>query len=295
MPIFFLFFLLISSALFSKEPKQENKIVILVSTPRSLSTGFLRMMHARGDFEIFHEPSTAPFNAIHYRTFYDMAFKDDCFQSFDQITTAIFASAKHSNVFVKEMASPVYEFLAEDNPLLQKAHFVFLVRKPQDVALSFYQKGLPASILRTALGYPQIYALFELVASHGKYPPYLIFSEDLGLNPEENIRSFCQHVGIEFKPAALQWENLGDQFTGNEWHDDKKPIAIQYWHGDAIRSSGFVPLKTAKADSGGMPTFEEVANLNDRKLFQEAYLYNLPHYLALKEAWISYKGLAQTK
>lgn len=283
----FLFFLFLSATVFSEQSAQENKIVILVSTPRSLSTGFLRMMHARGDFEIFHEPSTAPFNATHYRAFYDLAFKEDCFQSFDQITASILNAAEHSNVFVKEMAAPLYEILPQDSPLLEKAHFVFLVRKPQDVALSFYQKGLPASMLRNVLGYPQICSLFELITAHAKHPPHLIFSEDLGLAPEEQIRSFCQHVGIDFKPESLNWKDLGTEFTALEWHEDKKPIAVHYWHGDAIHSTGFSPLKTAKTDAGGLPTFEEVENLVDRKLFHEAYLYNLPHYLALKELWKS--------
>ncbi|MBX9743579.1 MAG: hypothetical protein K2X08_00005, partial [Chlamydiales bacterium] len=57
------------------------------------------MMQARQDFEIFHEPMNAPYDAIHYKEFYE------------EITETIFAKAKDSNVFVKEAVFSFQEFL----------------------------------------------------------------------------------------------------------------------------------------------------------------------------------------
>lgn len=110
MRIFLFLLSIFATALFS----EENKIVILISTPRSLSTGFLRMMEAREDFEIFHEPTNAPYDAVHAREFYELYFRDDCFKSYDEITECILAQAKNSNVFVKEVAFSLSEYTARD-------------------------------------------------------------------------------------------------------------------------------------------------------------------------------------
>jgi hypothetical protein len=40
---------------------KAHKMIILVSTPRSLSTVFLRMMENRADFTVFNEPGIATF------------------------------------------------------------------------------------------------------------------------------------------------------------------------------------------------------------------------------------------
>ena len=40
-----------------------HKIIYFISTPRSLSTVFTRMIYGMGTFEIFHEPSQPIYNA----------------------------------------------------------------------------------------------------------------------------------------------------------------------------------------------------------------------------------------
>ncbi|MDP1609294.1 MAG: hypothetical protein Q8L98_08295 [Chlamydiales bacterium] len=278
---FFLLLLVFSASFLSA----ENKIIFLISTPRSLSVGFLRMMQARQDFEIFHEPTNAPYDAIHYKEFYEENFREDCFRSFDEITETIFEKAKDSNVFVKEVVFSFQEFLTSDHPLLEAADFVFLVRKPQDVILSFYRKGVPPSILHELVGHEQILKVFDFVTAHAKKSPYLLFSEDLGESPWEEIPLFCKHVGIPFKPESLSWEDLGSEFTGLQWRDGKKAEAVHYWHGDAIRSSCFAALKTEEVDEEGSPTFAEIENEEDRAICLKAYFSALPHYQALKEKW----------
>ncbi len=291
MKILLFFLSMFASSLFS----EENKIVILISTPRSLSTGLLRMMEARQDFEIFHEPTNAPYDAVHARDFYELNFRDDCFKSFEEVTETILAQSKTSNVFVKEVAFSLPEHLTVNNPLLQNSRFVFLIRKPQDVILSFYRKGVPVSHLSEFTGYRQIYELFELIETHAKHPTYLIYSEDLGEHPLESVASFCNHVGISFKPESLTWEDLGSEFTGHKWRDGKISEAVQHWHGNAIRSTCFVPLKTAETDSDGTPTFIEIENLEDRAACHDAYLYSSPYYLALKAKWETLKVKRNTE
>lgn len=264
---------------------EEPKTIFLISTPRSLSSGFMRMMQERNDFEIFHEPTNAPFHIMHDQSYYDETYRTDSFQSYNEILESILTENKKSNVFIKDLSFTCHEFLTKENPLLQSAHFAFLVRKPQDVILSLYQKGLPPSIAQEVAGYQKFYELFELVEKHGKYPPYLFFSEDLGKNPEKTVASFCEHMGIAFKPESLTWKALGDQFEGEEWHDRKKIEAIQHWHADVIQSTCFVSLRTAEIDSDGVPTFSEITNPEDRAKCLEIYQRLLPYYVALKEKW----------
>ena len=75
------------------ENKTENKIVYLISPPRSLSVAFLRMMEARGDFTTMNEPSQWAYNVIEN---YEMAkpwFKNDAPQTFDEVKQIIFKKA----------------------------------------------------------------------------------------------------------------------------------------------------------------------------------------------------------
>ena len=282
----FLFLLCLLSTSFLAS---ENKIIFLISTPRSLSVGFLRMMEARQDFEVFNELTNAPYVALYDQKYYEQTFREDCFKSYEEVTQFIFKQAGHSNVFVKEMAFAVPEFLTPDNWLLCFADFVFLVRKPQDVILSLYQKGVSVPEIPKIMGYKEICELFEMVTAHAKNSPYLIFSEDLGERPLETVSLFCRHVGIPFKPELLTWENLGSQFTGQKWRDGKVETAVQYWHGDAIRSTCFSSLRTAEVDREGNPTFVEIENREDRMACRDLYLQSLPYYTTLKERWESSK------
>lgn len=283
MNIFVFCLFVISTVLFS----EEKKTIFLISTPRSLSVGFLRMMQARNDFAIFHEPCNAPYVAIYHKAYYENNFRDDCFESYEAITESILDQAKTENVFIKDVSFCCREMITEENPLLQSAHFAFLVRKPQDVILSLYRKGLKSNAIREIGGYQQFYELFELVDKHAKYPPYLIFSEDLGENPSRTVKLFCDFMNIPFMAESLKWNDLGSEFNGREWRDGKTVESVQFWHGDAIHSDHFMPLRTCEVDEKGIPTFSEIADLNDRAVCLEVYFDYLPYYLSLKEKWKS--------
>src|SRR5579871_6951194 len=120
MNILLVILLVLSTPLLS----QEKKTIFLISTCRSLSTGFFRMMEARQDFECFHELTNAPYVAIHERDYYEN-YRDDCCHTFDEVTDTILNQAKSSNVFVKEVSFCCHGFLTKENPLLQSAHFAF--------------------------------------------------------------------------------------------------------------------------------------------------------------------------
>jgi hypothetical protein len=266
----------------------EHKIVYLISPPRSLSTAFLRMMEARGDFTIINEPSIKPFNKNkNYIDFYDHAPTN-----FDDIKEKIFTASETSNVFIKEISRPLLYFLKNDKDLSCKEniYFVVLVRNPHHSIISMYRKVKSCfNGFSELIGYKATYELLQLIQNTYCNKPLIIRSEDLYEKPEQTIKKFCDHVGLEFKKESLHWQDLGDDFTGiNEWHETKEKHHTYHWHEDAIKSSGFTTPHSYATDEFARPTFEEITNEKDRKYCQKAYFENLEYYnLIINEIPIS--------
>jgi Sulfotransferase domain len=270
-------FLLLSSLVCAEDA--PHKIVYLISPPRSLSVGFLRMIEARGDFKIYHEPSLTVYHQVNHLTFSRDWFREDGFQSFEEIKQKIFS--EESNVFVKEMSFHLKELIDDDLISRPNVYFVFLFRNPHHTIISLYNK-IQAIVddFQEAVGYEAAYDIYQKIASQNVRPPLILFSEELASQPEKTVKLFCSYVGIPFKGESLCWKDLGQSFNGHdEWHENKRTDLTQHWHGDAIRSTGFAPLKSYEIDSHGNPTFVEIADLEDRKACQKAYLHSLPYYL----------------
>ncbi len=274
-----LFFCFISLFVWGDEPQ---KIICLVSPPRSLSVGFLRMMEARGDFKIYHEPTISVYHRVNGLRFSDDWFREGAFQTFDEVKEAIFN--ENSNVFVKEMSFSLNEVIDEDFMKRPNVYFVFLFRNPHDAIVSFYKKlGRIVEDFQVACGYKAAHEVFHKIIDSGARRPLVLSSEELGANPEKVVKTFCDYVGIPFIEQALSWENLGSNFGGyEEWHETKRTDHTQHWHGEAIQSTKFVPLKSYEVDDKGNPTFSEIKSLEDRKECEKAYLTNLPYYLFFK-------------
>jgi hypothetical protein len=277
-PLFLLFFL--ASCVLSEA---SQKIVYLISPPRSLSVGFLRMMHARGDFKIYHEPTFPLYCQFNNLTFADDWIGEGTFQSFDEIKRAIFK--ENSNVFVKEMSFHLKNFIDEEFIKNPNVYFIFLLRNPHHSIISLYNRlNAIYPDFHEAIGYRDAYEIFQKIIACGARKPLILFSEELSVNPEKVVKTFCSYVGIEFDENALSWENLGDKFSGyREWHENKKVELTHHWHGTAIRSSKFEPLKTYEVDDVGTPTFSEIENLNDRRECEKGYVDSLPYYFFFKE------------
>ncbi len=255
----------------------EHKIVYLISPPRSLSTAFLRMIEAREDFTIINEPSIRINNKG-----YNLKFYDDTISTFDELKEKIFTESQVSNVFIKEISRSVKNFLTTDQDLPKKENIyvVILVRNPHHSLISFYKKLLqiPKGFY-DLVNYNHTYEILKFIQKQYYNEPLIILSEDLYQNPEKTIEKFCNHVGLPYKQEALRWKNLGDDFTGiDEWHETKQKKQAYYWHGDAIKSSGFTTPSTYATDECGIPTFEEIINTKDREICKKAYYDNLIYY-----------------
>jgi hypothetical protein len=263
----------------------DNKIIYLISSPQSLDVAFLRMMQARGDFALFHEPSQCAFNLKAWPELAQIIYRADAPKTFQETQRRITEHAQTRPVFVKEMAFAVHDFFMNNHALVTRpnVYFVFLVRNPHEVIISYCSKALniPAD-LSARVSCKAIYELCGLVRRCGARQPLLIFADELAQNPARVVQRFSEYCGIEYDARALHWSDLGPDFDGAvEWHEYKLPEFVQRWHGEAIKSIGFCQLQAYAVDSQGNPTFEEVP-AEHRDQFVRAYQENLQYYQLLK-------------
>jgi sulfotransferase family protein len=278
--------LIILTILFANGIHASNKIVYLISPPRSLSVAFLRMMEARGDFEVFQEPSQKAYCIIHYPDLLKKWFLVDVPSTFNEVKNKIFQAAEYRNVFVKEMSFGVRDFLIGDSEIITSPHvrFIFLLRNPHHTVISFYKKnGKIPQNFSFLCGYQATYDILQAVLAHAVYKPLIIYSEDLYERPQEIAQQICNYLEIPFIQESLSWQDLGADFSGHEeWHEAKYKENMQHWHGEAIRSSGWGKPSTYEVDDSNQPTFSEVTNPEHRNACKKAYEENKIFYDLIK-------------
>lgn len=262
--------------------ESSKKIVFFISPPRSMSAACARMMNARGDFEVFHEPFHLAYCSKFHPDYTAAAFGPGRFTTYENVKQKIFAAAKNKPVFVKEVSFDVEDFLLNDPDFVKNknVHFVFLLRDPHSSIMSFYRKsqGCPPH-LNYLIGYEPFYNIFQKVKKESANRLTAVFADDLSTNPEETVKKLCHALEMPFIPESLSWSSSEESFDcQKEWHEDKTNETIQVWHGDALNSSGFAKLAKYSVDENGKPTFEEIVNPEHKQQYQECYLYNLKFY-----------------
>jgi hypothetical protein len=131
------------------------------------------------------------------------------------------------SVFLKDTTDhPHYEVLA-DRRFLAEARHAFLIRRPDEIAASYY--ALFPSMTINAIGLERLCELQAAVRGAGGNPSVVIDSDDLVARPEATMAAYCAAVGMPFNPRALTWEH-GER---PEWRRSAR------WHVDASVSSGF--------------------------------------------------------
>lgn len=267
-----------------------HKIIWLVSPPRSLSTALTRSVYARGDFQVMIEPSLRISRfGVANRGDFNPAHPDlSAPKNFPDLKKAVFTKVLDSHIFIKDIGSSVKNFLSNDPDLLKNkdVHFVFLVRDPHHSVLSMYKKQAEQGIKRAErldaisrmIGYRSCYELFATLEEKAENKPVVLVAEDLYLNSEATLKELCAAIQIPYSEDMLHWEELGDDFTGEEWCMNKKPKAMHIWHDDAIKSTGFKMPSQYAVDKFGNPTFAEVSDPKRRELWKAVYLENLKPY-----------------
>ena len=229
----------------------ENKVIYMITPPRSLSTIFLRVMQARGDMNVFNEPAHHAFFKHNHLDELADYFPDTPFTSFELVKKSVLQARTASNIFVKEISFAAYDCFYNDDQFLQSPNieFCFLIRDPHPSLISYYKAKTSQDVkqlhnisewmIEWSI-YQKQYALFKKITTVRNKTPLVIDSRDLTQNPEKIMRLFCSHMDIEYKDSMISWPSLKDGFNPLDWNDYKLKSACELWHKNAIVSTHFI-------------------------------------------------------
>ncbi len=217
---------------------------VLWSAPRSRSTAFFRSMVERGDLVALHEP----LEGLHFIG--PLEVDGRTFVSPPELLTWLVDDTGGRRVFLKETVNPLVQAaVVGDRRFLAEARHGFLIRRPEEIAASWFALEHDMRIFDTGLRL--LHELFIAVRDAGGHPPVVIDSEDLVTDPAATMAAYCAVVGLPFIAHALHWQP-GQR---SEWARSSR------WHEDAAASSGFEA--PARPDRHGLAAHPEVASFTE--------------------------------
>ncbi|MGF1595577.1 MAG: sulfotransferase family protein [Acidimicrobiales bacterium] len=200
------------------------QVFALWSAPRSRSTAFFRSMLQRGDVLALHEP----LEGLHFIG--PLAIGTQTFESAPELLAWLGDDKEDQAVFLKETVNrPVQNLVLDDRRLLAEVRHAFPVRRPEEIAASWYALERDMRIFDTGL--ELLHELFVAVQNAGGHPPVVVDSDDLVARPAATMAAYCAAVGLPFIEEALRWQR-GERA---EWGRSS------CWHQDAAASTGFAP------------------------------------------------------
>ena len=202
-------------------------------------------MVERGDLLALHEP----LEALHFIG--PLQIDGQTFESPTALLAWLVADTSGRSVFIKETVnSPVQGCVVDDQRFLAEARHAFLIRRPVEIAASWFALEHDMRILDTGL--ELLHELFVAVQDAGGHPPVVIDSEDLVVNPAGTMAADSAAVELPFIADSLDWQP-GQR---PEWGRSSR------WHADAAASSGFE--SPVRPDRHGLATHPDVARFVER-------------------------------
>jgi Sulfotransferase domain len=196
-------------------------VFALWSAPRARSTVFFRSMVERGDLIALHEPFCNLMNdgetEVEGRTFGSPA----------SLLAWLGDQTHDISVFLKDTTDYRHHEVLADRSFLTEARHAFLIRRPEEIAASYY--ALKPDMRIDAIGLEALHELHTAVRDAGGHRPIVLDSDDLLARPAATIAAYCAAVELPFIPQALTWEP-GER---PEWRRSAR------WHADVNASSGF--------------------------------------------------------
>ncbi len=219
-------------------------VLALWSAPRSRSTAFFRSMVERGDLLALHEP----LEGLHFIG--PLEIDGQTFTSPTELLAWLVDGAGDRSVFLKETVNPpVQARVIDDRRFLAEARHAFLIRRPEEIAASWFALEHDMRIFDT--GVRLLHELFVAVQNAGGHRLVVIDAEDLVTNPAATMAAYCAAVDLPFIADALHWE----PGPRAEWAGSAR------WHEDAAASSRFAAPD--RPDRHGLATHPEVARFTE--------------------------------
>jgi hypothetical protein len=208
-------------------------VLALWSAPRARSTAFFRSVLERGDVVVAHEPFSDLFSLGETDTS-----DGTVFTSVPSFLAWLVEAADDRTVFLKDTPDHRHRPLFDDRWFRSELRHAFLIRRPEEIAASFY--AVEPAMTVDSIGLEVLWELFTtVVADAGPHPPVVIDADDLVASPAGTMTAYCAAVGLPFVPAALSWRP-GDR---PEWRRSAR------WHREVSTTTGFVQRAAAHAET----------------------------------------------
>ena len=245
-------------------------ILVLWAVPRSTSTAFERMMSHRGDHDCVHEP----FGEVWYSIGNATRPPDSHVQprpelSYESVWEDLVSKARQGPVFMKDFphyVTHMHDWVAPtagpdgaDVPFFDAFNHSFLIRDPAKALTSLYGQWTDFTLSET--GFAEQRGLFDLLTQRTGAPPPVIDADDLLDDPDAVTAAWCEAVGIDFMPEALEW-NTGHA-SEMTWYETGT------WHNNLAQSTGLARQK------------RDYVPIDHNQLLSDAYAACLPHYQAM--------------
>lgn len=230
--------------------------------PRSVSTAFERIMRERGDLTALHEP----FMYHHYLTTKDRLFPGFTPEpghpvTYEDIRAMIRRSAQRSPVFFKDMAYYIADTLPHDAEFAGEMTHAFLVRDPNEAALSYAKRD--PDFTRLELGHEAQARLYNALTALG-HDPLVITADQLRSDPHRTVRRYWAHGGLTFLDHAFTWDDAVPDGWG----------PVESWHTEVLQSGAIKAPET-------VDTHAQLAQLGDPYLSIAAH--HVPFYERMRD------------
>ncbi|WP_147373895.1 hypothetical protein [Massilia cavernae] len=236
-----------------------KRLFVMWAPPRSLSTAFVRIVAARADFTILHEPLCDLAACGHYldKRAGAPAHQVDSAQAlFDYVELL----RRDGQVFIKDTCEYAYDDVLAGTAYLRDATHVFMLRDPEKVINSHYH--INPDLRCAEVGYEHLARVYKLVRAESHNAPLFVDADQLAADPDGTMARFCASAGLAHMPDSLRWE--GGHL--DVWERTRR------WHLDAANSTGIALIERRYA-----------TRVDNHELLRDFYRANLPFYEYLKQ------------
>lgn len=145
-------------------------------------------MVERGDVTVLHEPF------CNLKDYGETDVGGRTFDSATQLLAWLRDEAHDRDVFFKDTMDHQHDEVLADRPFLAEARHAFLIRRPEEIAASYYALFPPMTI--NAIGMERLCEMQAAISDAGGNPPIVIDSDDLVARPAATMAAYCTAVGL---------------------------------------------------------------------------------------------------